>query len=87
MVWKLRHGRVRESPAWGVPERLTSDEHARMERVLARLDRVAPLWSGLPIGGSLTFTWPDPEPTCWEGGPVTTMSSLTSSGPSPEAGS
>ncbi len=63
MAWKLRHGRVREAPAWVVPERLSSDEHARMERVLARLDRVAPLWSGLPVGGSLTFEWPDPEPT------------------------
>lgn len=63
MVWKLRHGRLREPPAWGAYERLPSDELARMEPVLARLDRVAPLWSELPIGGSLTFTWPDPEPT------------------------
>lgn len=75
MAWKLRHGRIREAPGWAVPERLSNDEHARMERVLARLNRVAPLWGGLPVGGSLTFTWPDPEPTaCWAGGPVTTMS-------------
>lgn len=88
MAWKLRHGRVREVPAWAVPEGLSSDEHARMERVLARLDWAAPLWGGLPIGGSLTFTWPDPDPTaCWASGPVTTMSSLTPSGPSSEAGS
>lgn len=63
MAWKLRHGRAREVPDWAVPERLSTDEHARMERVVARLDRVAPLWTGLPVGGSLIFTWPDAEPT------------------------
>lgn len=61
-VWKLRHGRVSEASEW-LPEQLSTDQHDRMERVLAHLDRVAPLWRGLPVGGSLSFTWPDPEPT------------------------
>lgn len=63
MAWKLRHGRLREAPDWAVPEQLSGGEHARMERVLGRLDCIAPLWNGLPFGGSLTFTWPDTEPT------------------------
>ena len=32
---------------------------ARVERVTARLDELAPLWChGLPVGGQLALTWP-----------------------------
>lgn len=61
-MWKLRHGRLRQAPEWAHPDSLSGTDRTRVERVTARLDRVAPVWRGLPIGGALTFTWPDPEP-------------------------
>lgn len=67
VVWKVRHGRAREVPDWADVERMSLDDRARVGRVQVRLDRVAALWRGLPVGGSITFTWPDPEPASVRG--------------------
>lgn len=68
VAWKLRHGRRREAPDWARPEQLSQEEHAHLERVLARLDGIAPLWRRLPVGGSIRFTWPAVEPSLVPGG-------------------
>lgn len=62
VVWKIRHGRFVEAPDWADLKGLPPADRAWVDRVQVRLDRVAPLWRRLPVGGSVTFTWPDPEP-------------------------
>ncbi|MEU4835946.1 hypothetical protein [Streptosporangium sp. NPDC023615] len=62
VAWKRHHGPPAERPAWLRPQTTTPEDEAAVKRVLARLDRLAPLWNRLPVGGSLTFAWPATEP-------------------------
>jgi len=39
------------------------EDAARIERIVARLDALAPPWRALPVGGELVFDWPRLEPT------------------------
>jgi hypothetical protein len=60
-VWQLRTGRRSEPPAWFAqltPEQLGAP---LIDRICDRLDRVAPRWHALPVGGGITLTWPFPE--------------------------
>jgi hypothetical protein len=60
VAWRRRHG---QSPA---PDRnapvLQVEDAAHVERVLTRLDSLAPLWRELPIDGELVFEWPSARP-------------------------
>lgn len=38
------------------------EDAAVVERVVARLDKLAPLWRALPVGSALVFEWPRLEP-------------------------
>jgi hypothetical protein len=42
---------------------LRPEEAKSVERIVARLDVLAPLWRALPVGGELVFEWPSLEPT------------------------
>ncbi|RAY15245.1 hypothetical protein DPM19_11065 [Actinomadura craniellae] len=62
IAWKRRHGYRGEAAAWLNPEIPRPEEDPALGRILDRLDRIAPLWNALPVGGSLTFRWPGTEP-------------------------
>ena len=58
-LWQLRAGHRRELPLWfsSVPPDLLELSPLR-ERILARLDEFAARWHALPVGGSITLSWP-----------------------------
>ena len=58
-LWELRAGHRRELPLWS--SSVTSDlleSSPLRERILARLDEFAARWHALPVGGSITLSWP-----------------------------
>lgn len=57
VAWRRRHGQ-RADPLRKAPEPASDHEAAQVERVVKRLDALAPLWRALPIGGALVFQWP-----------------------------
>jgi hypothetical protein len=60
VAWRRRHGQ-RADPLRQAPEMLANDADC-VERVVARLDRLAPLWRELPVGGEIVFEWPSATP-------------------------
>lgn len=60
VAWRRRHGQ-RPDPSRLAPP-LRPEDAAEVERVVARLDAVAPLWRTLPIDGALVFAWPAVTP-------------------------
>jgi hypothetical protein len=62
LAWRRRHGQ-RPDPG-RVPPRVTStpEDTERIERVLARLDQLAPIWHALPIDAEMAFVWPSLTP-------------------------
>jgi hypothetical protein len=62
IAWRRRHGQ-RPDPAFSqAPVKISAEDAARIERVVKRLDQLAPLWKQLAEGGELAFVWPSPEP-------------------------
>jgi hypothetical protein len=61
VAWRRKHGQ-RPDPARSAPVPRTEDA-AAIERVVSRLDAIAPLWRALPVGGELVFEWPNVVPT------------------------
>lgn len=61
VAFRRRHGQ-RPDPLRTAPAVETPDDLAKVERVVQRLDLLAPLWRALPIGGELVFEWPRAEP-------------------------
>ena len=61
VAWRRKHGQ-HPDPMRSAPVRHTVDA-ADIERVVSRLDAIAPLWRALPVGGELVFEWPDVVPT------------------------
>ena len=62
VAWRRKHGQ-RPDPLRTAPQAIAPSDVARVERVVARLDELAPLWRALPIGGELSFEWPSAQPT------------------------
>lgn len=60
LVWRRRHGQ-RPDPRRQAPQ-LRPEDAPDVERVVSRLDAIAPLWSELPLGGELVFEWPGVDP-------------------------
>jgi hypothetical protein len=60
VAWRRKAGqrpdRLREAPV------LRPEDAKSVERVVARLDVLAPLWRALPVGSQLVFEWPSLEP-------------------------
>ncbi|HTV25913.1 MAG TPA: hypothetical protein VMG12_44755 [Polyangiaceae bacterium] len=61
VAWRRKHGQ-RPDPLRSAPVLLDEDA-AAVERVVARLDAVAPLWRALPVGHELVFDWPSAVPS------------------------
>jgi len=60
-LWELRAGHRRELPLWWssmTPDTLELLESPLCERILARLDEFAARWHALPVGRSITLSWP-----------------------------
>ena len=63
LLWRRRQGQVPD-PSRAAPNvSLSADDAKRVERIVARLAALAPLWNRLPIGGELAFVWPSTEPS------------------------
>ena len=61
LAWRRKHGQ-RPDPTRSAPiPRI--DDTGDIERVVSRLDAIAPLWRALPVGGELVFEWPNLMPT------------------------
>jgi hypothetical protein len=57
VAWRRKHGQ-HPDPDRPAPV-LRTEDAADVERVVARLDAIAPLWRELPVDGELVFEWPD----------------------------
>ncbi|MEU1621649.1 hypothetical protein ABZ479_30680 [Streptomyces sp. NPDC005722] len=53
-VWEVRRGHARELPAYMT----AADVPAVVDRIVVAFDAHADRWHALPVGGSLTVTWP-----------------------------
>lgn len=60
LEWRRKHGQTPDPMR--SPPALRADDAAAVERVVCRLDVVAPLWRALPVGGELVFEWPQVVP-------------------------
>ena len=60
VVWRRKHGQRRD-PDRRAPA-LRPEDVADVERVVARLDAIAPLWRELALDGELVFEWPAVTP-------------------------
>ncbi len=67
VAWRRQHGQ-RAAPLRTAPAMAASEDAARVARVVARLDAIAPLWRALPVGGELRFVWPSVQPAPATGG-------------------
>jgi hypothetical protein len=60
VAWRRKHGQhphpLRSAPV------LRAEDAAAVERVVSRLDAIAPLWRAVPVGGKLVFEWPEVVP-------------------------
>jgi hypothetical protein len=61
VAWRRKHGQ-HPDPGRSAPVPRKEDA-ADVERVVSRLDAIAPLWRALLIGDELVFDWPDVVPT------------------------
>ncbi|HKU43278.1 MAG TPA: hypothetical protein VJR89_34190 [Polyangiales bacterium] len=60
VAWRRKAGQRPDAMRTAPLPRL--EDAACVERVVARLDTLAPMWRALPVGGELTFAWPSVEP-------------------------
>jgi hypothetical protein len=61
-LWKLRAGQRSDLPDWFASMASGITESPLVERILVRLDDFAARWHALPVGGSVTLSWPSPGP-------------------------
>ena len=61
VAWRRKRGQ-RPDPLRSAPVAGPADA-PRVERVVARLDLLSPVWRELPLGAALVFEWPRVEPT------------------------
>jgi len=58
LFWRRHQGQVPD-PSRPAPDcSLSADDAKRVDRIVARLAALAPLWNQLPVGGELAFIWP-----------------------------
>lgn len=60
-LWQLRAGQRSALPDWFSSMKPGIGESPLVERILLRLDAFAARWYALPVGGSVTLSWPSPE--------------------------
>jgi hypothetical protein len=57
-LWKLRVGQRSDLPDWFSSMPSGISESPLVERILVRLNEFATCWHALPVGGSVTLSWP-----------------------------
>ena len=57
VAWRRKHGQ-RPDVLRNAPEMKANYAQSDIERVVTRLDTLAPQWRALPVGGALAFEWP-----------------------------
>ncbi|WP_437548065.1 hypothetical protein WME97_48605 [Sorangium sp. So ce367] len=62
LIWRRRQGQRPDASRPAPRESLSSEDARRVDRVVLRLEELAPLWNQLPVGGELAFTWPSVVP-------------------------
>jgi hypothetical protein len=63
VAWRRRHGQRGDQKPWLAPAPPTAEEARVIARVLELLEPVAARWHALPVGGSLSFAWPQVSPS------------------------
>ncbi len=63
VAWRRRHGQRPDPALWKPAEQLSDEDRLRVEQVVSSLDAVAEKWKRLPVGGELTFAWPNVDPS------------------------
>jgi hypothetical protein len=58
VAWRRRHGQRPDPAFWRSSAPVSALDAARVERIVSRLDQLAPLWNQLSVGGELALTWP-----------------------------
>jgi len=58
LFWRRRHGQTADPSRPAPATALSAEDAGRVARVVERLDAVAPIWNGLPVGGEMVFEWP-----------------------------
>ena len=61
IAWRRKHGQ-KPDPGRPAPV-LRPEDAAAVERVVTRLDVIAPLWRALPVEAALVFEWPKVAPS------------------------
>ena len=62
LAWRRRHGQRPDPAFWQTVAPISAADAVRVERVVSRLERLAPAWRQLQPGDQLTFEWPSLEP-------------------------
>jgi hypothetical protein len=62
LAWRRRHGQQADPSRPHPVARVSAQDQAQIDRIVQRLDRLAPVWNRLPVGGELVFEWPSLEP-------------------------
>jgi hypothetical protein len=60
VAWRRKHGQ-RPDPSRSAPV-APAEDAADIERVVSRLDLIAPLWRALSVGDEIVFEWPQLAP-------------------------
>jgi hypothetical protein len=61
VAWRRRHGQRPDPARWQAPTALSAEERRLIERVVSRLDQLAPKWRALASDQELVFVWPSLE--------------------------
>lgn len=59
IAWRRQHGQRPDPAFWRAPSAISALDAAHIERVVLRLNQLAPVWNRLPVGGELAFIWPE----------------------------
>jgi hypothetical protein len=62
LAFRRRHGQRPDPTRPAPPATASAEDAARIDRVVARLGQLAPVWNALPVGGRMVFSWPGLQP-------------------------
>lgn len=62
IAWRRRRGQRGDDKPWLAPTSITAEEASLVTRIVERLEPVAERWHAVPVGGALSFEWPQVQP-------------------------